>query len=468
MQMLPTTESSGATVSIDPRTTDVASQRSGYDEFRVSPRDPTSIRHADVERWLRELSDAAAGPLAVERFAESYQGRPIYRATIGSGPRRVLLWSQMHGDEPTHTAVLVDLLSYLIGRPHEQPAAKILEHCTLHLLPMLNPDGAEAVTRFNAQGIDVNRDSLRLATPEGRALRRAVDTLRPDFAFNLHNQSARAAIGDPPRPVVLAVMAPPLDAAATETSQVRTAKQIAASLVAAVGPRIDGLISRYAAEFMPNAFGEVVQASGAATVLVEAGGWPDADPTPMVELQFDALVAALRAIATESYRDVDPASYDALPTQNDKPLFDCLIAGGRVFDPSTRTHWRADVAINHSRGTRLCVAPRPDGQIVDIGDLTGVGAKVTIDATGCLILPGKQPATPGRLELDDRRDSITRGSAADLLIFDRGGDDPAAALDSRRLKRVIVAGATVWSDSEAVHGATTELAAQSTEAADAQ
>ena len=118
----------------------------------------------------------STGRLKVEKFAESIEGRPIYLATIGSGPRRVLLWSQMHGDEPTHTAVLLDLANYLLQSPAKPQAADILTGCTLHFIPMLNPDGAEAVMRFNAQGIDINRDARRLATPEGRALRRAVET----------------------------------------------------------------------------------------------------------------------------------------------------------------------------------------------------------------------------------------------------------------------------------------------------
>ena len=34
----------------------------------------------------------------------------------------------------------------------------------LMMIPMLNPDGAEAVMRYNAQGIDINRDARRKAT----------------------------------------------------------------------------------------------------------------------------------------------------------------------------------------------------------------------------------------------------------------------------------------------------------------
>ncbi len=195
--------------------------RESYARFRVSPADPSTLRCEDVERALVRLAEASALRLTVERFAESYQGRPIYLATVGSGPRRVLLWSQMHGDEPTHTAVLLDLLSYLTKCSGEPAAAEILAGTTLYALPMLCPDGAAAGTRFNAQHIDVNRDALRLETPEGRALYRAVETLRPEFGFNLHNQNARTAIGIPPKPAAVALMAPPLDAASTETAQIR-------------------------------------------------------------------------------------------------------------------------------------------------------------------------------------------------------------------------------------------------------
>jgi murein tripeptide amidase MpaA len=83
----------------------------------------------------------------------------------------VLLWSQMHGDESTATSALFDLFEYI--RAHRQDAAVrgILSSLTLHVIPMLNPDGAERFQRRNVQSIDINRDALRLQTPEGRMLK---------------------------------------------------------------------------------------------------------------------------------------------------------------------------------------------------------------------------------------------------------------------------------------------------------
>ena len=67
---------------------------------------------------------------------------------------------------------------------------------------MLNPDGAERFQRRNAQSIDINRDALRLQTPEGRALKALRDRLNPTVGFNLHNQSWRTSVGTPPKPGV--------------------------------------------------------------------------------------------------------------------------------------------------------------------------------------------------------------------------------------------------------------------------
>jgi hypothetical protein len=382
--------------------------RAEYDRFRVSPVDPATIRVAHVEHTLAQLEPLSGGRLRVEKFAESFNGRPIYLATLGSGPKRVLLWSQMHGDEPTHTAVLLDLLSYLLRTPAEPFANEILGGCTLYMIPLLNPDGAERFSRFNAQDIDVNRDARRLATPEGRALRRAVETLKPDFAFNLHNQNARTAVGKPPKVAVASLLAPPPDEQRTETDSVRRAKQVAACFVNATRPDVDragGMLSKYDDTYEPRAFGDWVQSTGAATVLVEAGGWPATDLEQLVRLHFHGLLASLNAIATEKYCGTDPALYHALPYSNSNNLVDCLITGGQVLDTGNGTKFTTDIAINFAHGNRLIRLKQPDGKIAEVGDLSVLGARETINAANCVVLPGRvalvdEPMLGQRLESD--------------------------------------------------------------------
>ena len=95
---------------------------------------------------------------------------------------RVLLWSQMHGDEPTATAALFDIFEFLRRHRDDPTVRDILSSLTLHVVPMLNPDGAERFQRRNAQSIDINRDALRLQTPEGRTLKAVRDRFQPRSA----------------------------------------------------------------------------------------------------------------------------------------------------------------------------------------------------------------------------------------------------------------------------------------------
>ena len=151
------------------------------------------LRNRDVEHILKKLADSSAGRLKVEKFDESNEGRPIYLATLGTGPRRVLLWSQMHGDEPTHTGVMLDLFSYLLQKPAKPQAEEILSGCTLMFIPMLNPDGAEVgAMRYNAQG---NRHQSRLA-PAGDARRSRTSSGGQNIEAAIRIQSAQPKCPD--------------------------------------------------------------------------------------------------------------------------------------------------------------------------------------------------------------------------------------------------------------------------------
>jgi hypothetical protein len=114
---------------------------------------------------------------------------------FGTGPMHVLLWSQMHGDEPTATSALLDILHIVAGHQADPPVQRLLERLTIHFVPMLNPDGAQRFQRRNAQGLDVNRDALLLQAPEGLALKALRDRLQPALGFNLHNQSWLTSAG---------------------------------------------------------------------------------------------------------------------------------------------------------------------------------------------------------------------------------------------------------------------------------
>src|SRR5207342_2744342 len=154
--------------------------------------------------------------------------RSINMITVGSGPLRVMLWSQMHGDEPTATAALFDVFDYFEQHRADPAVQRILSSLTLYVVPMLNPDGAERFQRRNAQNIDINRDALRLQTPEGRALKGLRDRFNPKVGFNLHNQSWRTSVGAPPKPASISLLSVAYDETRSENAGRKLTKRVCA------------------------------------------------------------------------------------------------------------------------------------------------------------------------------------------------------------------------------------------------
>ena len=124
-----------------------------------------------------------------------------------------MLWSQMHGDEPSATPALARRRLHAAGAATRPSTRLILERLTLLLVPMLNPDGAERYERRNAQAIDINRDALQLATPEGQLLKRLRDRFQPELGFNLHDQNRRTTVGETGVLATIALLAVSGDAA---------------------------------------------------------------------------------------------------------------------------------------------------------------------------------------------------------------------------------------------------------------
>ena len=136
-------------------------------------------------------------------IGHSTSGLPIYRIRIGTGNTKLLMWSQMHGNESTTTKSLFDLLNFLNTNPDW------FDDLQLSIIPILNPDGAKAYTRVNANQVDLNRDAIELSQIESRVLREEFDRFSPDFAFNLHDQ--RTIFGVNGKPATVSLLAPASD-----------------------------------------------------------------------------------------------------------------------------------------------------------------------------------------------------------------------------------------------------------------
>ena len=301
-------------------------------EHLASPLPPL-LTDDDVAGAVGRAVEMAPDLVRSEIVGRSVEGRDIHHLWLGRGPMSVLLWSQMHGDEPTATVALFDVIEHIRLHEAEPRISGLLDALTLHIVPMLNPDGAARHQRRNAQGLDVNRDALMQQSPEGRILKALRDRLRPAVGFNLHNQSWRTSVGAPPRPAALSLLSVAYDDARSENEGRRLTKRICAAILDAVEPLAPGMIGRYDDEFEVRAFGDNVTKWGTPVVLIETGPYPSREPDePLVRLNFVALLSALDALATGRVRDADPRRYRGTAAQLGPAVLDARHArerGGR-------------------------------------------------------------------------------------------------------------------------------------------
>jgi hypothetical protein len=361
-----------------------------WDAEHVSPPAPPLMTHDEVVRRLQAVVAGAPDLFSIEQIGASAEGRSINHLRVGSGPMPILFWSQMHGDEPTATAALFDVYEYLGRHRDEPPVRRILTQLSLHFVPMLNPDGAERFQRRNAQGIDINRDALRLQTPEGRALKALRDRLEPKVGFNLHNQGWSTSVGTPPRPASISLLSVAYDEKRTVDAGRTLTKKLCAVIRDALEPFASGQLGRYDDSFEIRAFGDNVTLWGTPVVLIETGPWPSEDPDPqLVRLNFIAIMSALDALATGGVHDADPRRYESLP-MNESGLLYALVRNATVINGAGIEPYIADIGISANRRVSSTDGIRTMQvvtSISDLGDLQTSGAIRVIEASGRTAVP---------------------------------------------------------------------------------
>jgi hypothetical protein len=361
-----------------------------WDAERVSPPLPPLLTHAEVVKRLDAVVAGAPDLFRMEKVGESVEGRALNLIQAGTGSFPVLLWSQMHGDEPTATAALFDIFEFLKRHRGDPTVRDILSSLTLYVLPMLNPDGAERFQRRNAQSIDINRDALRLQTPEGRTLKAVRDRFQPRIGFNLHNQAWRTSVGRPPKPASISLLSVAFDEARSGSEGRTLTKKVCAVIRDALEPFASGQIGRYDDEFEVRAFGDNLTLWGTPVVLIETGPWPSIEPDPaLVRLNFVAILSALDALATGAVHRAKTERYDSLPVNESGELY-VVVKNGTVISGAGVPPYVADIGIVASRRIRDVNGKR-EVQVVtsidDMGDLRTLGALRTIDATGMTVVP---------------------------------------------------------------------------------
>ncbi|MBP6386193.1 MAG: peptidase M14 [Pseudarcicella sp.] len=322
----------------------------------------------------------------VYETSQSTEERTIKVLKIGTGKTKILLWSQMHGDEATATMALVDIFNFFnIDSPELNDFKRhILAECTLYFVPMLNPDGAEAWTRHTALGIDMNRDALSLQTPEGKFLKHLQNTIRPDFGFNLHDQHRRYSAGNTGNLATITFLATAFDEQQSMNATRENAVKVIVAMQSVLENHIPQNMAKWPADFEPRAFGDNIQKWGTSLILLESGGHKDDFEKMYIrKLNFLAILSGFYAIATKSFALLPTQNYDQLPL-NGKSIFDLIIRNITVL--KNKSSYKVDLGINIEE---KAISNSSDFETIavieDIGDLSVFWGTSELNAEGlCL------------------------------------------------------------------------------------
>ncbi|MBC7570888.1 MAG: peptidase M14 [Spirosoma sp.] len=351
-----------------------------HDTYKEKAFTHRRFKHQDIMPLLDSLN--RQGPLSVSQVGESFEKRSIYQVKAGTGDKKVLLWSQMHGDEATATMALFDIFNFLKAHDDGFDSLRqiILTNVTLYAVPMLNPDGAQRFQRRTALEIDMNRDALRLQTPEGRLLKELQQTLKPLVGFSLHDQNPRYSVGKTGKQAVVSFLATAYDPARSINDVRKRSMELVVGMNRVLQQFVPGQIARYDDEFEPRAFGDNIQKWGTTLVLIESGGLVgDPEKMRIRQLNFVAILTALEAIATASHAQENIAEYQALP-ENSRDLFDLLVRNATIVRNGKRV--KVDIGINHNEENADSARTfRYKSTIEEIGDLSTYYGLEEIDAT---------------------------------------------------------------------------------------
>lgn len=276
------------------------------------------ITYNDIENLFSKYE----AKFNVTQIGLSEENRPIMQLKIGNGAKKILFWSQMHGNESTGTKGLFDFFNCIEG-VSDTIFKKILKECTLVFIPMLNPDGSQVYTRVNANNIDLNRDAVERAAKESKILRAVLEAFTPHFCFNLHDQRSIFGVEGTNNPATISFLAPSEEVTRSLTKGRKETMNVIVAMNKMLQNIIPNFVGRYSDEFYPTATGDNFQKLGYNTILIESGHYPkDYHREESRKYTFFSILQGVYHIANTSNFD-NYKDYFTIPN-NDKIFFDVI------------------------------------------------------------------------------------------------------------------------------------------------
>jgi hypothetical protein len=290
----------------------------GYSKFIV----PTLQGRYLKEEDLLEVFKTISRKFKIKNEGHSEEGRIISSFRLGHGPHKILIWSQMHGNETTTTKSVLDLMSYFILNP--KFSGSLFDSCSFVIIPVLNPDGAFNYTRVNANAVDLNRDAFLKTQSESRILQHIYKAFQPDVCFNMHDQRTIFSAGETAKPATVSFLSPSFN----EERDINDIRKQSMSLISSANRLlqqfIPGQVGRYDDGFNINCIGDYFQKDGTPTVLFEAGHYPnDYEREQTRKYIFLSLLHMIIDVANQAEINSE-TDYFKIP-ENQKRFYDVIL-----------------------------------------------------------------------------------------------------------------------------------------------
>lgn len=346
---------------------------SSYNHFKNQNLQGRYFNYDKVESEIKKLTNPV---FEIQQLGLSVQNRPIYKISFGSGDFKILIWSQMHGNESTSTKAIFDLLNLI--EDSEFTKLNFLKQVSVHIIPVLNPDGLEYYTRVNANEVDLNRDAFACSQPESKILRNCVESIQPDFCFNMHGQRTIFSAGFAPKPATLSFLSPSINEERAVTSVRKKVMQLVVGINEELQVHIPQQIGRYDDAFNINCTGDYYQSNQVPVILFESGHYKDDYQREKVrEFTFYALIKGIEILATNQLNQFNYKSYFEIP-QNQKLYFDVIVRNVNINGKIISFGILYEEQLENGQ---IKFVPK----VSEVGDLTNFFGHVEIDAKKDLI-----------------------------------------------------------------------------------
>lgn len=323
----------------------------------------------------------------------SVNNNPIYNIEVGHGKTKILLWSQMHGNESTTTKSIFDFLNFITLEKQSALVQRLLSTLHISIIPMLNPDGASAYTRHNANLVDLNRDAKNKSQPETLCFFEHLELFDPDFCFNMHGQRTIFSAGEDEYPATVSFLAPSFDhKISLNTSRLKAIKLIGYTNTI-LQNFIPNQVGRYDEAYNSNCFGDYIQKKNIPTVLYEAGHYQDDyNRNETRKYIFISMLNMFIQIMESQIDNTEKVLYADIP-YNKKLYLDCIVKNVKNSSSSWVGIQYKEVLKNDSIVFQPFVST--------LNNLSSFYAHLYLDAKGQNIIINKQQQLKQNMRIDE-------------------------------------------------------------------